>query len=165
MEDTFVPKAINIQVTKSSAPNAISPLPNQKCQFLLPEDQINLNQITVANERVTNSIEMEPMIEPLEEVYSVAFLRNAENKRFSRRRSTLLTVLDYQGSSGSSRRDSKSSDFWSFNKRRNSKGRKSIKQASVEENMIEEIQDLDPKKMNGSGDRNHTQPSELNCLS
>ena len=136
-----------------------SPLPIKNCQFLLPEDQLNLNQITVANE-VTNSIEMEPMIEPLDEVYSVAFLRNTENGRFSRRRSTLLTVLDSQGSS---RRDSRSSDFWSFGKRRSSKSCNkglNVKQVSIEENRIEEVTEADIKKLNGCKDKLHSQPSK-----
>ena len=134
-----------------------SPLPIKNCKFLLPEDQLNLNQITVAKE-VPKTIEKEPIIEPLDEVYSVAF--HTENGRFSRRRSTLLTDLDSQGSS---RRDSRTSDFWSFGKRRGSKSYKglNVKQSSIEEHMIEEVTEADIKKLNGSKNQ-PDQPSE--CL-
>ena len=122
-------KKVDILVTACSTPNLPSPaLPptcsSSKSQFLLPEDQINLNQITFVKSDYKASKKVpftEPLIEPLEEVYSVSFHRKAgaENSRLSRRRSTLMTVLDSQDSSNSSRRQSKTLEFKNFvNKRR-----------------------------------------------
>ena len=99
-------KEIDILVTECSTPNISSPLPPKTSQFLLPEDQNNLDQITIVQPQKASKV-TEPLIEPLEEVYSVAFHRKAaaENSRFSRRRSTLMTFLDSHESS--SRRNSK----------------------------------------------------------
>ena len=119
-------KKVDILVTACSTPHVPSPaLPPPKSkshQFLLPKDQINLHPITIVKSKSdykTSKRVIQPLIEPLEEVYSVSFHRKpTENSRFSRRRSTLMTVLDSQESS---RRESKTLDFKHvLNKRRSS---------------------------------------------
>ena len=119
-------KKVDILVTACSTPHVPSPslIPSKSKshQYLQPEDQINLHPITIVKSKSdykTSKRVIQPLIEPLEEVYSVSFHRKpTENSRFSRRRSTLMTVLDSQESS---RRESRTLDFKHvLNKRRSS---------------------------------------------
>ena len=114
-------KKVDILVTACSTPHVPSPslIPSKSKshQYLQPEDQITI--VKSKSDYKTSKRVIQPLIEPLEEVYSVSFHRKpTENSRFSRRRSTLMTVLDSQESS---RRESKTLDFKHvLNKRRSS---------------------------------------------